>query len=362
MIIDIVLGLAGGKGGLENVLTTITQALQAKGHDVRVFQIMPSPYQEWEESLPKVFYYDYVRNHYGKGYEAEIEPLRYALGYRTLLDIIGVPDLILATHTPLFSFVTKMAVGYLGNSRPPIISWIHGPTAAYGGGELLKFADAHLAISASVGQDIKNTLTGDWPIFTINNPVSVDQLNTIQRINDHLHLIYVGRIDNKQKRLDIMFQALAQVKGSWELHLYGEGADEAILKSLANQLSIAEKLNWHGWLDHPWEAIDAATLLILTSDYEGFGLVLVEALARGVPVIATNCEGPKDIIKDGENGWLFPTGDYNRLAELLQNLIDKQLTLPAPEQCVQSVQQYTIDSVIKKMEQGMLSTLAFYNP
>lgn len=362
MIIDVVLGLAGGKGGLENVLTSITQALHKKGHDVRLFQMMPSPYKEWENSIPKVFYYDYARNHFGKMYKDEIEPYRYALGYRTLLDTIGVPDVILATHTPLFSLVTHLATGYLGQKRPPIISWIHGPTEAYGGGLLLKFADAHFAITESVKDDIKRSLPAPAPVFTVGNPVKVSNVPLIPRPDDILKLIYIGRIDNKQKRLDVLFHALSLLHGTWELHLFGEGTDEQMLKELAIKLGISNHLIWFGWRDNPWDNVNSASLLVLSSDYEGFGLVIVEALARGVPVIATNCEGPKDIIQNGINGWLYPVGDSSRLAETLQNIIKNIVQLPDAKVCVETVQHFHIDGVIERMEQAILTTKAFYNP
>jgi len=362
MIIDIVLGLALGKGGLEQVLTAISQALQSKDHDVRLFQMMPSPHKEWEQTLPRVYYYDYARMQYGNTYDGEIEPYRFALGYRTLLDTIGIPDLILATHTPMFSFVTRLATGYLGNHRPPIISWIHGPTAAYGGGQLLKFADAHFAISESVEQDIKNCLPGNAPIYTIGNPVAIENLNRIPRPKGTMKLIFIGRIENSQKRIDVLMHALSALHGVWELHLFGEGPDQTMLEELARNLSISDHLFWHGWVNNPWDAIETASALVLTSDYEGFGLVLVEALARGIPVIGTNCAGPQDIIQEGTNGWLFPVGDTNKLTEIVQDIIDNKLVLPDPEVCEQSVRQYQIDIVVKKIERGMITTKAFYTP
>ncbi|HAE9669369.1 TPA_asm: glycosyltransferase, partial [Salmonella enterica subsp. enterica serovar Java] len=81
--------------------------------------------------------------------------------------------------------------------------------------------------------------------------------------------------------------------------------------SLQNQIRIHDL-----WLRKPWDFIDEIDCLILSSNFEGFGLVICEAIARGIPVISSNCPvGPSDIIKPGVNGYLYDVGDLQGLRD-----------------------------------------------
>jgi UDP-D-galactose:(glucosyl)LPS alpha-1,6-D-galactosyltransferase len=106
--------------------------------------------------------------------------------------------------------------------------------------------------------------------------------------------------------------------------------------------------------------VTSASLLVLASDYEGFGLVVVEALARGIPVISTNVAGPSDIIKDGVNGWLIPPGDFEGLNMILQKVINGEMALPSAEICEESVRSYRVGDVVNRMEKALYETYARY--
>ncbi|GEO24718.1 hypothetical protein AAC03nite_05030 [Alicyclobacillus acidoterrestris] len=122
----------------------------------------------------------------------------------------------------------------------------------------------------------------------------------------------------------------------------------------AKDAGILNRIEWLGWLDDPWEHLDSASVLVLTSDFEGFGLVLVEALCRGVPVVASNCPvGPSDIVQNGKNGWLFNPGDVDELARILKKISDGSMSLPSIEECVKSIQKFRNDNVIRNMIQVM---------
>ncbi|MEE0519979.1 MAG: glycosyltransferase family 4 protein [Bacteroidaceae bacterium] len=139
-------------------------------------------------------------------------------------------------------------------------------------------------------------------------------------------VIAVGRLDY-QKGFDRLIQAWGIVQQhetfkDWTLDIFGQGEWK---KMLQNMIDKAE-LNKHTHINKPTNAIGKeyanSSLIVMTSNYEGFGMVLVEAMACGVPAIAFDCKcGPKDIIKNGTNGLLIANGDINGLAEAMMKLM-----------------------------------------
>ncbi|PMC36635.1 glycosyltransferase [Bacillus sp. UMB0899] len=352
MIIDIVLGYAEGRGGLEAVLTVVSQGLVKRGHRVRVFFANPPTYSEWEETLPEAYC---INVGHAKKFDGELVIIRYSLGYRKLMEVLGKPDVIIATHEPMISIICNLAVCNLGTERPPIVSWLHGPPEAYPEAGLIRYSDSHLAISNSVGEKIRNYVNVEkTPIYYIGNPVEIVELGRINRSNEILQLLYIGRMDNHQKRLDILLEALSKICGNWRLTIIGDGRDKTALQNLAINLGIFHNITWLGWKKNPWAEVSDASILLLSSDYEGFGLVLVEALGRGVPVISTNCEGPDEIIQDGVNGWTYQRGNSEELATILQSILDGKTLLPSEENCVESVRSYSVNSVLNRLEKFLL--------
>ncbi|WP_367307039.1 glycosyltransferase [Alicyclobacillus acidocaldarius] len=362
LVIDIVLGRALGRGGLESVLTTVSQALQQRGHRVRMFQFEPPQHPEWVSTLPEMHFYDPVAAGQERTFPGEVPIFRQALGYRRKILELGPPDVLLATHTPYLSLLAHLAVAVFGERRPPIISWLHGPAEAYGGGELLAYADGHLAISKGVEASLRRYVSEGAPVFSIGNPVTREGLRQVARPKDRWELLSIGRMDNLHKRLDVMFQALARTQMNFRLTIIGDGPDREALERLAQELGLGARVRWVGWLDDPWSCVGEASLLLLTSDVEGFGMVLVEALARGIPVVATRCSGPVEIVQDGHNGWLFEPGRSDELAALLDRLARGHLQLPAQDVCVHSVERYRTDAVIDRMEEALCAVRALYQP
>lgn len=339
MLIDIVLGHAEGKGGLEDVLTTVVNGLVSKGHRIRVLQTHAPKFEPWADTIPEIYYYGQE----GKVEEETVSSMQ--TGYTNFLKSAELPDVIIATHAPILSYICRTAIARF-KPETPVVSWLHGPPAYFGGGNFLKYSDAHFAISSSIGRTIKD-IAEEQPIYLVNNPVDINQ-NEIIRPNA-LKIIFIGRLNNKEKRLDLLLRALEGVEDKWSLTCIGDGPDKNKLHELADELHINKRIRWLGWKEAPWDEIDEASVLVLPSDIEGFGLVLVEALSRGVAVISTDCDGPMDIVKDGINGWIVPKGDINKLKNLLNAIQTGVVTLPNAQQCVNSVLEYEAERVVGKL-------------
>lgn len=200
-------------------------------------------------------------------------------------------------------------------------------------------ADAIIAVSSALAEDMRTTLKLRTTIHTIHNPVVLpdfeDKMQQAIRWPwpDHavVTLVFAGRLA-KVKRLDLLLDAFSQVvqRHTARLLIVGDGPERGRVARLVEQQGLSAMCHLTGHQDNPLPWIKAADILILPSDYEGFGNVLVEALACGTQVIATDCPyGPAEIL-DGQYGQLVPVGDAHALAQAIERALSKGFHVPAP--------------------------------
>ena len=139
-------------------------------------------------------------------------------------------------------------------------------------------------------------------------------------------IVSVGRLDsNKNQALLIQaFLAIEHLYPEYKLVLYGEGEDREKLEGLVAKAGMQERVNLPGVTTDVVKAIYKASVFVLTSNTEGMPNALIEAMALGLPVISTDCPcgGPKDLIRQKENGILIPVNDEKALQEALTFLLD----------------------------------------
>lgn len=118
----------------------------------------------------------------------------------------------------------------------------------------------------------------------------------------------------------MLLRALALVPDS-RLLILGQGEEREALVALAAELGITSRVDFVGFVTNPLPYIRAAAGLILSSTYEGFGNVLVEALGCGTPVVSTDCPyGPSEILDGGRYGQLVPVGNHHAMAEAIRRM------------------------------------------
>lgn len=139
------------------------------------------------------------------------------------------------------------------------------------------------------------------------------------------YILFVGRMD-KVKQLDKLLEtfAVSHLKdGGVKLVILGEGKLQKTYKKLAEDLGINESVVFEGFQTNPYVYMKNAKFLVLCSEYEGFGNVLVESLATGTPVISFDCHsGPREIIQHETNGLLVQDQDFNALREAMERFYD----------------------------------------
>lgn len=136
-------------------------------------------------------------------------------------------------------------------------------------------------------------------------------------------ILTVGSL-KEQKNHSLLLRAFAQLPcPDARLMLVGQGKEEARLHALAADLGIEEKLIFSGFHTDPSAFYETADLFVLSSDYEGFGNVIVEALSCGLPVVSTDCpSGPAEILENGRFGRLTPIGDAEALARVMAEALE----------------------------------------
>jgi glycosyltransferase involved in cell wall biosynthesis len=137
---------------------------------------------------------------------------------------------------------------------------------------------------------------------------------------------FIGRLDPIKQVPELVRQFTVLVR-TWRrdahLHIYGQGGDEARIRQAIAHAGVEDRVTLHGPVARPQDALSQLGLLVLPSAAEGFGLVLIEAMAAGVPVVGNNAPGIRNVIRNGETGLLaeptHPTGLAVAMARLIED-------------------------------------------
>ena len=149
-------------------------------------------------------------------------------------------------------------------------------------------------------------------------------------------ILAMGRL-HENKAFDVLMEAVARVPNTY-LWLAGEGPLRGELEALAEKLGIKPRTRFLGWRSDPERLFAAADLFICPSRHEPLGNVVIESWAQGVPIIAADSLGPGTLIRQGENGVLFPVDDVKTLASSIKRLIQEPYL--ANDLAVQAAQDY----------------------
>lgn len=193
-----------------------------------------------------------------------------------------------------------------------------------------KFAHLIIGVSEGVKEDLVLKGVNKDKIQVIYNPVITKPLQKIDLSNlavqnwttsQKKKLIAVGEF-KAQKNFGNLVDAIYFAKSSLNLDLdlliLGDGDEKPNISKKIIKMGLEKNIFLPGWVDDPLPYFDLADLFVLSSDYEGFGVVIVEALSRGLNIVSTNCKsGPSEILLDGALGTLCAVNDYESLANAI---------------------------------------------
>jgi glycosyltransferase involved in cell wall biosynthesis len=190
----------------------------------------------------------------------------------------------------------------------------------------LENADMVTVPSKGAGQNlIENTGLSRDNLKQIYNPIDIDNVQKLcqepvqSTVFEHSPILLgCGRLE-KQKGFRYFIDALPQIHEEYpdaQIVLLGDGTLRQDLKEQAKELNINDRVHLFGFVDNPYKYMRAADVFVLSSIWEGFGNVVVEALACGTPIVSTDCpSGPGEILQDGTWGELIPTRNSSKIAD-----------------------------------------------
>ena len=194
----------------------------------------------------------------------------------------------------------------------------------------------------------------------IPNPLPFLPSRLNQSNKEKGRILYVGRLD-KQKRVDRLIDAFALLADrypSWYICMFGEGTCQAQLEKQVKHLKLENRIRFNAPTNRVVDEYQQSQFFVLSSDYEGFGLVLIEAMACGTPVVATDCPfGPSDIIEDGVTG-LLARMDVHDLAKKMEWMIthEDERKMMGIKAC-QAAAKYNKEEILKEWERAYMSVM-----
>ena len=286
--------------GAERFALTLAKGLIDAGHEAHIVyfkNIIDLPIPEGV----KLHFFDYQK------YRVIPKFMRAGFAAKAfdnfILKNIGTPDLVLSNLFPVDFVLSK-------SQLPNVHLVIHNTTSLEYGERLegmrkeltkIYLAKPCVAVSKGVETDFIKVFGSESRITTIYNPIDVDQV--ISTANEYVpeiegpYIVNVGKF-KRQKRHDILIEAYAKANVQEKLVLVGTGELLESSKKLVKSLGIEDKVIFTGFKKNPYPYIKHAKLMVVSSDFEGLGLVILEALALGTPVISTNCpSGPSEILR-----------------------------------------------------------------
>jgi glycosyltransferase involved in cell wall biosynthesis len=183
-------------------------------------------------------------------------------------------------------------------------------------------ANRIIAVSYSVSYDINAINFGlEHRMSVIFNPIIPPdfEFKKIKEITNIRRLIWVGRLENS-KNPELMLDAFLLLSENYFLDFIGDGALKLKLENKCKKHGLEKRINFRGFQSNVYEWMINADILVVTSDHEGFGNVLVEALYCGLRIVSTDCRGGiRDILCNEKYGKLVPIRNPNALAIAIEN-------------------------------------------
>ncbi|MCA8940130.1 MAG: N-acetyl-alpha-D-glucosaminyl L-malate synthase BshA [Planctomycetes bacterium] len=329
-------------GGSGVVATSIGHEMAERGHEVHLISYAtPFRFQSYTQNL-----------HF---HEVEVSayplfkypPYDLALANKIMevvedqgLDLVHVHYAI--PHSISAGLAKQMLNGACKNMK--VITTLHGTDVTIVGQERsysritrygIESSDAVTAVSQDLARQTKELFGDHLSIDVIPNFVDTERFTTeccpekraTLALCDERIVMHLSNFREVKRPLDVI-EAFAKAKAisgkKMRLILLGDGPMVRDCKTLARKLGVLEETRFLGTVDTPWELLPQADAFILPSEAESFGLAALEAMACGLPVVASNVGGLPEVIVDGETGFLCPVGDTNALGERLGQIMSDE--------------------------------------
>jgi len=342
-----------GKGGVERMLVNLCRGMVEHGHPVDLLLVRSD--SEHLGGLPASVRVIKLgpRHTFGSvfalaGYLKREQPRALLAAKDRAAQVAVVARWLSGVRCRLvFRIGTTVSAALEGRSAVRRWAWYLPMRCMY------RFADVIVCVSQGVADDIK-AITGlpDKKFRVIDNPVITPELESLSR-ESVKHpwigegqppiIMAMGRL-TRQKDFPTLLRAFARLKkpDGCRLLILGEGRDRKTLLALAEDLGVSGRVDLVGFQANPYAYMRHASLFVLSSAWEGSPNVLTEAMALGIPVVATDCpSGPREMLDDGRIAPLVPVGDDEQLSAAINKVLCDPPRLPRLQEAVST---YTMQS------------------
>ncbi len=307
-------------GGADRRIIDLANTLAKEGHQVSLYLMSRTNYQGFEinpdiqirfiDKKSKIAKTQWLKNLFSLRKELKKEKPDLAVSFSYPINI----QLLLARK----GTGTKVLISERGNpEKQPekgIWRWLRNRTYPKTDGIVFQTQGARSYYLKNIKLDGR----------VIHNPVDIGDVRANPEGNKIV--AHVGRLDahKNQRRLLYAFSVFVKTHPEYRLRICGGGYMAKELVAYAKELGINEKINWMGRVPDPYAVISRDDFFVLSSDFEGMPNVLLEAMAIGMPCIASDCApgGARELIRDGENGLLCALDDGTQMAEKMAMLAE----------------------------------------
>ena len=354
-------------GGAEKVLSTLSIALGDKVDFVFVFPFKNAsskydfPYKgryieldlRWDEPAPTILHRVEIMFH-------KLKELRRAIREEN-------PDVILSNSMTFWHHLI-VALKLVRLTTKKVIVRFGTPVfvATTRRGKLytllmrlgMKRVDRVVAASQGLANELEKDLgVSPTKMTVINNPLSLTEIEALSQeeihgslFDDDLPIVLnVARLIPDQKNHSLLIGAFQKVQEHIDanLVLVGTGECEGQLRQLVHNRNLEKRVHFLGWQHNPFKYMRQADVFVLSSNYEGFPNVLLEAMACGCPIISTDCPyGPSEILDGGKYGVLVPVGDEEGLAnEIMRVLRNQELRQTLAQKSKQRANEFNVEVI-----------------
>ena len=264
---------------------------------------------------------------------------------------VGDYDVIVGVHAPLS---VRLAACKQELKGVKLIGWIHnsykalfGKSSQYIGDEIQKFYEIQLKkLDETIVLSHDDASQYSFPVQVIYNPLTLEPGKLSQ--GNSKRFLAVGRFSRLHKGFDLLIEAFhlfTKKDKEWTLDIVGEGEEEALYKKMIADYGLQERIHIHPFTNHIQTYYTAAQVYVLSSRWEGFGLVLVEAMAHGLPIVSSDLPTSKEIM--GDFGIYFTNGNVEQLALQLEHATQLDW-MKASTEALQIAQRFDISHIIEQ--------------